>query len=84
MIVQAAFTLLVLVDRRPALAVAGLGLAALGALYTIGGLGEPLRPERSDPPLALYWALKAVGVAGGLGLVVAGVETVAAAVRGRE
>jgi len=80
---QAALTLLVFVDRRPALAVAGLGLAAIGALYAIGGLGEPLHPERSDPPLALYWGLKAVGVAGGLALVVTGVETVAAAVRNR-
>lgn len=80
---QALLTLLVFVDRRAALAVAGLGLAAIGALYAIGGLGEPLRPERSDPPLALYWVLKGLGVAGGLGLVVTGVETGVAAIRNR-
>jgi hypothetical protein len=68
MVAQAALTLLVLVDRRSALAVAGFGLAAIGALYAIGGLGEPLRPDRSGPPLALYWILKALGIAGGLAL----------------
>ena len=83
MIAQALLTLLVLVDRRPALGLAGLGLAALGALYVIGGLGEPLEPARSDPPAGLYWALKGVGVFGGLALVVTGVETVAAAIRNR-
>jgi hypothetical protein len=50
MVAQAALTLALFVDRRSALAVAGLGLAAIGALYAIGGLGEPLRPDRSDPP----------------------------------
>jgi hypothetical protein len=83
MVVQAAATLLLFVDRRPAIGVAGLVLAALGALYAIGGLGEPLEPTRSDPPLALYWALKVVGVTAGLALVVTGVETVAAAARNR-
>ena len=83
LVAQAALTLLVLVDRRSALAVAGLGLAAIGALYAIGGLGEPLRPDRSDPPLALYWILKSLGIAGGLALVVTGVETGGAAIRNR-
>jgi hypothetical protein len=83
MVLQALLTLVVFVDRRVPVGLAGLALAALGALYTIGGLGEPLDPARSDPPAALYWGLKAVGVAGGLALVVTGVETVAAAIRDR-
>jgi hypothetical protein len=83
MVLQALFTLVVFVDRRVPVGLAGLALAALGALYAIGGLGEPLDPARSDPPAALYWGLKAVGVAGGLALVVTGVETVAAAIRDR-
>lgn len=81
LVLQALFTLLVFVDRRITVGIAGLALAALGAVYVVGGLGEPLEPARSDPPLALYWALKALGTALGLGLVVTGVETVSAAVR---
>jgi hypothetical protein len=83
MAVQAFLTILALFERRPALAVAGLGVAALGALYTVAGVGEPFHPDHSDPPLLLYSVAKGAGLAGSLGLVITGVETGVGAIRGR-
>jgi hypothetical protein len=64
--------------------IAGLGLAVVGSLYTIGGLGEPLRPELSDPPLALYLGLRVVGLALSVALVALGLAAALAARRSRE
>lgn len=83
LVAQVVLTILAFVERRPILAFAGLGLGVLGAYYTIAAVGEPVHPERSDPPLGLLWTVKALGVAGSLGLVVTGVETGVGALRGR-
>jgi hypothetical protein len=83
MVAQAVLTIVALVERRPFLAFAGFGLAVIGAYYTIAAVGEPLHPERSDPPVGLLWVVKVLGVGGSLGLVVTGVETGVAALRRR-
>jgi len=83
LVAQVVLTILAFVERRWILMFAGLGPAVLGAYYTIATVGEPLHPERSDPPLGLLWLVKVLGVAGSLGLVVTGVETGVAALRGR-
>jgi len=44
-------------------------------------VGEPLDPERSDPPVIVYGAFRVIGVAGALALVVLGVLTARSAVR---
>jgi hypothetical protein len=80
---QVALTLVLFLDRRLMLGIAGFGLAVLGAVYAIAGFGEPFDPTSSEPPVALYAVLKGVGIAGSLGLVWAGVETGVDAVRGR-
>ena len=68
LVVQAGLTLIACLRRRGWIVAAGAGLALVGAVYTIGFLGEPLlEPERSDPPLLLYVGVRVVG----LGLVVA-------------
>jgi len=83
LVAHVAFTLLALVERRPTLLIAGFGLAVVGALYTVASVGEPLHPERSDPPIGLLVLVKVLGVGGALGLVVTGVETGVGALRGR-
>ena len=60
---------------------AGIGLALLGVVYVIGNLGEPLDPERSDPPVIVYGAFRIIGVAGALALIVLGVLTARSAIR---
>jgi hypothetical protein len=54
-----------------------LGLIALGVVFTIGNLGEPLDPEASDPPTAFLvtWRIVAVGLCGAL-IVAAAVQMV--------
>lgn len=68
LVVQAVLTLAACLRGRGWIVAAGVGLALVGAVYTIGFLGEPLlEPERSDPPLLLYVGVRVVG----LGLVAA-------------
>ncbi len=76
MLAQAALTALALVRRRVPQLVAGAGLALLGCLYIVGGLGEPFDPVASDPHLAVSVLLRITGLAGAGGLVAAGVATV--------
>ena len=83
LVAQVVLTILAFIERRWILMFAGLGLGVLGAFFTIALVGEPIHPERSDPPAGLLWLLKALGVAGALGLVVTGVETGVGALRGR-
>ena len=82
MIAQAVLTALALVRRRGWRLVAGAGLALLGALYLVGGLGEPLDPVASDPDVVVYALLRITGLLGALALIAAGVATVLAALRG--
>jgi hypothetical protein len=79
---QLVFTGIVLRPTRTSRSIGGLGLAAVGTLFTIGGLGEPLRPQLSDPPLPLYVGLRVLGLAGSVALVVFGVRVALAARRG--
>jgi hypothetical protein len=81
MIAQALLTALALVQRRIWQLVAGAGLALLGVLYVVGGLGEPLDPVASDPGVVVYALLRLTGLVGAGALVVAGVATVIAARR---
>jgi len=83
-IAQAVLTALALVRRRAAQLVAGAGLALLGVLYIVGGLGEPFDPVASDPNAAVYLLLRITGLVGAVALAAAGVATVLAALRGRE
>jgi hypothetical protein len=83
LVAQVVLTILAFVERRPLLVLAGLGLAVVGAYYTVAAVGEPLHPHRSDAPLGLLWLVKVLGVGGSLGLVVTGVETGVGALRGR-
>jgi hypothetical protein len=57
-------------------------LALLGALYLVGGLGEPLDPAASDPNVVVYALLRITGLLGAVALIAAGVATVLAALRG--
>ena len=81
MIAQALLTALALVQRRVWQLVAGAGLALLGALYVVGGLGEPLDPVASDPSVLVYALLRLTGLVGAAALVVTGIATVIAARR---
>jgi hypothetical protein len=81
MIAQALLTALALVQTRIWQLVAGAGLALLGALYVVGGLGEPLDPVASDPGVVVYALLRLAGLVGAAALVVAGIATVIAARR---
>jgi hypothetical protein len=38
------------------------GLVLLGIVYVLATLGEPLDPERSDPPTLVYLAFRVVGL----------------------
>jgi hypothetical protein len=83
-LVQLALTLAALTRRRAWLVVAGIGLTLVGALYAIGYVGEPpLRPERSDPPVALYVLVRVVGLVGVLALISLGIATAVGALRSR-
>jgi drug/metabolite transporter (DMT)-like permease len=82
MIAQAVLTALALVRRRGWRLVAGAGLALLGALYLVGGLGEPLDPVASDPNVVVYALLRITGLLGAIALVAAGAATVIASLRG--
>jgi hypothetical protein len=68
--------------RRVWQLVSGAGLAILGALYVVGGLGEPLDPVASDPNVVVYWLLRLTGLVGAVALFVAGVAAAIAALRG--
>ena len=77
---QAVLTGLALLERPGWRIVAGVGFALLGVVYTIGTLGEPLDPERSDPPVIVYGAFRVFGLAAALTLVVLGVLTARSAI----
>jgi hypothetical protein len=82
LIVQAALTLLASLRGRGWVAAAGIGLTLVGAVYTIGFLGEPLlEPERSDPPLVLYAAVRVIGLGLVAAMIVLGVLTAVRALR---
>jgi hypothetical protein len=81
MIAQALLTGLALVRRRIWQLVAGTGLALLGALYVVGGLGEPLDPVASSPGVVVYALLRLTGLVGSVALIVAGAAAVIAARR---
>jgi hypothetical protein len=82
LVAQLVFTGLVQKRARRWRMIGGFSLAVVGALYTIGGLGEPLRPELSDPPRVPYLALRAVGVALSLALTGFGIAAALSARRG--
>lgn len=81
MVAQAVLTALALVQRRIWQLVAGGGLALLGALYVVGGLGEPLDPVASNPKVVVYALMRLTGLAGAVALIVAGIAAVIAARR---
>lgn len=81
LVAQAALTALALVRRRVWQIVAAVGLALLGVVYLVAGLGEPLDPAASDPSIVVYWLLRLVGVAGAVALVVTGAAAALAAWR---
>lgn len=81
LVAQAALTALALVRRRVWQIVAAVGLALLGVVYLVAGLGEPLDPAASDPNIVVYWLLRLVGVAGAVALVVIGAAAALAAWR---
>ena len=74
-VAQVVLTGLALLRRPGWRIVAGVGFALLGVLYVIGSLGEPLDPERSDPPVLVYGAFRLIGVVAALALVVLGAAT---------
>ncbi len=55
----------------------------LGVVYTIGTLGEPLDPERSDPPVLVYAGFRVFGLAAALSFVALGGLTAIGAIRER-
>jgi hypothetical protein len=81
MLAQAALTALALVKRRVWQVVAGAGLALVGCLYVVGGLGEPFDPVASDVNSGVSALLRITGLVGALALVAAGVASVVAALR---
>jgi hypothetical protein len=81
MLAQAALTALALVKRRVWQVVAGAGLALVGCLYVVGGLGEPFDPVASDVNAGVSALLRITGLVGALALVAAGVASVVAALR---
>lgn len=81
MIAQAVLTALALVQRRVWQLVAGVGLAIVGCLYVVGGLGEPFDPVASDPKVAVSALLRITGLVGAIALIAAGVATAIAAIR---
>ena len=81
LVAQVVLTGLALLERRGWRVVAGIGFALLGVVYMIGNLGEPLDPERSDPPVIVYGAFRMIGVAVVVALLVLGVLTARSAIR---
>ena len=81
LVAQVVLTGLALLERPGWRVFAGIGFALLGVVYVIGNLGEPLDPERSDPPVIVYGAFRMIGVAGALALLVLGVLTARSAIR---
>ena len=81
LVAQVVLTGLALLERPGWRVFAGIGFALLGVVYVIGNLGEPLDPERSDPPVIVYGAFRIIGVAGALALIVLGVLTARSAIR---
>lgn len=75
MVAQAALTALAFLRRTVPLLVAGAGLALLGCLYFVGGLGEPFDPVASDPHLGVSILLRITGLVGAAALTVTGVAT---------
>jgi len=78
---QGVLTALALMKRRAWQVVAGAGLALLGCLFVVGGLGEPLDPVASDVNAGVSALLCITGLVGALALVAAGVAAVVAALR---
>ena len=81
MIAQAALTALAFARGRVWQLIAGGGLAVLGCLYVVGGLGEPFDPVASDPNVVASALLRISGLVGAAALVAAGFATVNAARR---
>lgn len=81
MIAQAALTALAFARGRVWQVIAGGGLAVLGCLYVVGGLGEPFDPVASDPNVVASALLRIAGLVGAAALVAAGFATVNAARR---
>ena len=81
MLAQGVLTALALVKRRAWQVVAGSGLALLGCLYVVGGLGEPLDPAASDVNAGVSVLLRITGLVGAFALVAAGAAAVVAALR---
>jgi hypothetical protein len=82
LVAQAGLTALALVRRKLAQIVAGVGLALLGCLYLVGGLGEPLDPVASDPKVVVHALLRIAGLVGTVALIAAGVANAIVARRG--
>jgi hypothetical protein len=72
LIVQAVLTALALLRGRIWRLVAGAGLALLGCLYVVIGLGEPFDPAGSDPRVVAHVLLRLAGLVGAVALVVTG------------
>jgi hypothetical protein len=82
LVVQAGLTALALLRARIWRLVAGIGLALLGCLYVVIGLGEPVDPVASDPRVVAHVLLRIVGLAGAVALVVVGAAAAIQARRG--
>ena len=80
---QVVLTGLALLERPGWRIVSGFGFAVLGVVYTIGTLGEPLDPERSDPPVLVYAGFRVLGLAAALSFVALGGLTAIGAIRER-
>ncbi len=62
-VVQVFFTSLAFLRRRGWIIAAAVGLFLVGCMYLIGYAGEPLgQPERSDPPVVIYNAIRLLGL----------------------
>jgi hypothetical protein len=82
LVVQAVLTALALLRGRIWRLVAGAGLALLGCLYLVIGLGEPFDPVASDPHIVPHVLLRLTGLVGGAALVAVGSAAVIQARRG--
>lgn len=80
---QAVFTGLLLLPYRRGRLAAGTGLAVLGGVYLVAGLGEPWEPELSDAPLWALVLLRVPALAGSAALVLLGLRELAASWRAR-
>jgi len=82
-VAQVVLTGLALLARPGWRIVSGIGFSVLGVVYTIGTLGEPLDPERSDPPVLVYAGFRVFGLAAALSFVALGGLTAIGAIRER-